>query len=360
MTYKTQSKALIEKSIAFSPQLAKAFGVCGALLIQQIHYWCMVKKAQGEKHDGNYWSWNTTKQLAEQLGCYEERTIKRVCMELRETGIVLIGNFNKMGYDRTLWYRLDYVVLCRELSTRDIVLNFHCPLGHFYTSHSVAMSQPIPKTITKTSGETSGSDFAEQAIAKTKRTIKLSAGKITDIIDLKESPMATTSTSSAILQNLKVANGTSSVKTKNTSGSAQALWRRLVPKHHPTVGMLPEFTIQRKGQLGHFSKALGAQSDTVLSYVIPNWIGFTKFVAGQVGLNKTPDVPDIGFLLKYAGEAGSYTKAEMQLIAPKPKPSTKKVIIVKEKVVPSVPNEPDDGDEIASADFMKNWKPPTD
>ena len=37
----TESKNILEGEavVLFSPVLAKAFGNCGALLIQQIHYW---------------------------------------------------------------------------------------------------------------------------------------------------------------------------------------------------------------------------------------------------------------------------------------------------------------------------------
>ena len=116
-------KSLFDNAIAFSPVLAKAFGACGALLIQQIHYHCTGKT---NYWDGFYWVYNTTQDWADLLMLWDERTVRRVLSVLRKEGVVVVGNNNLYGYDKTLWYRIDYECLCSELSKRIPMWTF-CP-----------------------------------------------------------------------------------------------------------------------------------------------------------------------------------------------------------------------------------------
>jgi hypothetical protein len=327
-----------------------AFGVCGALLIQQIHYWCMTNRDQKHLRCDYYWTWNTTKELADQIKCYDERTIKRVSMELREKKVLVVDNFNDWKSDRTLWYRIDYARLATILVAEGIGINYHDPLGHFYTTHSDKISQSIgTKTSSETSPEIPSVDFATQS----KPTIRIPSGKEPENL-IEEPPMARAPTSTtAILNNVKIANGT--LPSGNNSKSAQGLWKVLVPRNHPSVGMMPELTTVQRGQLAHIAKAFQPSSDARFTFIIKNWIGYCKFVEGQSGLKKSPDVPSIGFLLKHVGEAMSYEMSKMQLIAPKKNVKVK----VKDPVPVAVVEAPkvEEGDEIASAEFILGWKP---
>lgn len=42
------------------------------------------------------------------MPCFSEDLIKRKLKKLRDMGILIVGNFNKMRGDRTLWYTIDY------------------------------------------------------------------------------------------------------------------------------------------------------------------------------------------------------------------------------------------------------------
>ena len=110
-----QWKSLCEYSIPFSPYMGKAFGMCGALLIQQIHYWTLKKN---HFHEGHYWCYNTYKDWSEQLMGFTPKTIQRTVDELRKQGVVVVGKFNKKKYDKTFWYRVDTQALLNVLSEK--------------------------------------------------------------------------------------------------------------------------------------------------------------------------------------------------------------------------------------------------
>lgn len=92
--------------ILFLPKLAEMLGSSDrALLLQQIHYW--LQKSQHE-HDGHKWIYNTIKNWHKQFNWISERTLRSILKYLEDEGILLTGNYNKLKFDRTKWYTIDY------------------------------------------------------------------------------------------------------------------------------------------------------------------------------------------------------------------------------------------------------------
>lgn len=334
MTFK-ESKALLPESIAFSPVLCNAFGVCGGLLIQQIHYWCMDRQ---HHVDGFYWVWNTTREWADQLGVFDERTIKSTLKTLRELGVVVVGNHNKHRYDKTLWYRIDYQALADVLRVRTKKCSqFHDPLGNFFTIHSEAISLTIPETTSKTTAE------IPLALAAQTAPIKLPVGSDPGITIEEPTMTKVPASSKAILAAYQVRK--SPQKAMNTSGSLQSIWRSEVPKHNTEVKFIPEFTMAEKGQFSSIARALSTSADSATSAVIKDWVGYSKFVAQQSGLKTVPQSPHIGFLLKHVGAAKNYVLSQqplqskskpVQLTAQAPAKAKLKINPFKEQNVASV------------------------
>lgn len=111
---------LDEHPITFHSSLAVAIGLNEAIILQKINLWlnCKPKNA-----DGRSWIYNSYKSWQEQLPFFSESTIKRAIKNLIEKGIIIIGNYNKLKMDRTLWYSIDYAKL------DEIVDNLNLPLG---------------------------------------------------------------------------------------------------------------------------------------------------------------------------------------------------------------------------------------
>lgn len=100
------------------PSLAMEIGLHEAIVLQQIHYWIEIEKKSDkkevvEKHfrNGRWWVYNTYDQWQEQFPYWCLRTIKAIIKKLEDMDLLISGNFNKFGYDRTKWYTINYEVV---------------------------------------------------------------------------------------------------------------------------------------------------------------------------------------------------------------------------------------------------------
>jgi hypothetical protein len=333
------SSAICKESIPLSPHLAMTLGVPAALLIQQIHYW---SRKQNHYRDGQYWVYKTLKEWADELRIFDAKTIQRSLDKLRAAGIIEVANYNKMKYDRTLWYRVQMDILSKCLATRfpdhEVVVN---PDGQIVLIGNPIKSIPIPETTAETTSEKE----APPAATHPSPPSQLPGKKFLMV----KAP----SSAKAILQQLQdKSNGTPAVP-PNTLKSAQAIWRT-VPKYNETVKMMPEMTMVDRGRLSYIYRQWGPTADRNLRHLISHWVGFTKFVETQRGLKKTPMVPDLGFLQKYLGDGASFVLQSMQLIAePAPsKPVLKKATKVK---IPTAEQPAKQEDEEASMEDVLSW-----
>ena len=115
--YSTSCKLLInEPPIVLQPSLAVLLGVNEALFVQQLHYWIQYSK---HIYNDRKWVYNTYEAWQEKLPFISITTIKRIISKLKKEGILLSDCFNKNGYDRTLWYTLDYDRLIALLEARE-------------------------------------------------------------------------------------------------------------------------------------------------------------------------------------------------------------------------------------------------
>ena len=91
----------------FNVGIAKKVGVDGAIMLQNIHYWILLNKANKQNYqDGEWWTYNTKKAFAELFPFWTEKQVRRILDNLINDGYLKTGNYNKAGYDRTLWYTL--------------------------------------------------------------------------------------------------------------------------------------------------------------------------------------------------------------------------------------------------------------
>jgi hypothetical protein len=93
----------------YLPQDINLYGPSRGIILGRIKSWCHYnKKKKQHLHDGEYWSGHITQQeFVEQTGL-DIQTIKRGLKWLLDNGIIEKGNFNKLGFDRTGWYRPTY------------------------------------------------------------------------------------------------------------------------------------------------------------------------------------------------------------------------------------------------------------
>lgn len=95
-----------ESPLQVQPTLAVALGLNEAIFFQQLHYW--LKMPNAKQIDGQSWAYNTLAQWSAQFPFWSQTTLRRAILSLRKSGLVLTANHNETGYDRTLWYTINY------------------------------------------------------------------------------------------------------------------------------------------------------------------------------------------------------------------------------------------------------------
>ncbi|MEO0066155.1 MAG: hypothetical protein RI983_1481, partial [Bacteroidota bacterium] len=78
------------------------------ILFPRIKHWILHNKENEKKthfKEGHYWTFGTYDFWAEECGL-ETKTVGNHLRELVTSGILKSGNFNKKGFDKTIWYRL--------------------------------------------------------------------------------------------------------------------------------------------------------------------------------------------------------------------------------------------------------------
>ncbi len=111
------------------PELAALVGLNEAIVLQQVHYWVVHNREAGKNYiDGHYWTYNTYTEWQKQFPWWSTDTIRRTFTRLVNQGLLVTGTYNKAGFDRTKWYRINYDMLpCVQNATMDKCI-LHTPI----------------------------------------------------------------------------------------------------------------------------------------------------------------------------------------------------------------------------------------
>jgi hypothetical protein len=145
------SRLLIDENpLQVLPSLATAIGLNESIILQQVQYWITGSKVH--ERDGHLWIYNSIPQWKENFPWWSESTIKRALNNLRESGLLIVANFNAAAFDKTLWYRIDYEALAqvenlkrvnRRSGQNDPTSGSRCP------DEKAILNRPIPETTTE-------------------------------------------------------------------------------------------------------------------------------------------------------------------------------------------------------------------
>lgn len=90
---------------SFDKDIAVAYGLTEAIILNHMQFWIEQNEANNINfYDGSYWTFNSAKAYAEIFPYFSQRQIQCALKHLRGEGILKTGNYNKLAYDRTLWY----------------------------------------------------------------------------------------------------------------------------------------------------------------------------------------------------------------------------------------------------------------
>ena len=92
---------------SFDVNIAIKFGVPVAIVLNHIAFWIQKNRANDKHHyDGRYWTYNSIKAFQEIFPYWTFKQMRVVLDKLKETGLIVTGNYNQKGYDQTQWYGL--------------------------------------------------------------------------------------------------------------------------------------------------------------------------------------------------------------------------------------------------------------
>lgn len=135
--------------VSFDTWVAKEIGVKEAILLFHIAYWLKRNEAMERNiHDGKVWTYSTQKDLAKALDFLSEKQVRTAMATLKDRGLIETANYNKLPYDRTLWYTLTSEG--RRMTNMDnpSTLTGAYPYDPAGTVPSVREVAPIPNNIT--------------------------------------------------------------------------------------------------------------------------------------------------------------------------------------------------------------------
>ena len=98
---------------------AISYGVTEAILLSHISFWIAKNKANDRHfYDDRTWTYNSIKAYKNFFPFWSVDQIRRGLKSLVDQGVIITGNYNKVGYDRTIWYALfDESVLNRHIQS---------------------------------------------------------------------------------------------------------------------------------------------------------------------------------------------------------------------------------------------------
>ncbi len=121
----------------FDVDIAKQYGVNAAILLENIGYWIKQNEANETNFfDGYYWTFNSRRAYRELFPYMSERQINTAFDKLISDGLIITGNYNKIAYDRTLWYALTQKGKC--------ILHFDIMENNNSSNGNREIERPIP------------------------------------------------------------------------------------------------------------------------------------------------------------------------------------------------------------------------
>lgn len=132
----------------FDIEDAMKYGVEKAVVLSNIRFWLNNNKNKDlttVKHNGYYWMYNTAKDMSNVLPYFTQSKVQRLLKQLEDDGVLIVGNYNKVKYDRTKWYTLSEFTYDENCITQTSELN----------NGNEQIEQPIQdsKTNTKTNNK---------------------------------------------------------------------------------------------------------------------------------------------------------------------------------------------------------------
>jgi rubrerythrin len=103
---------MMAKTHHFDVSLAEKYGLVESILLSNLCWW-IEKNEKNSKHyfNGRYWVYNSIEAFKNLFPYLTGDRIRRTIEKLRAQKALYVGKYNKIGYDRTLWYSVSDEVM---------------------------------------------------------------------------------------------------------------------------------------------------------------------------------------------------------------------------------------------------------
>lgn len=98
---------------SFDIEIAQEYGMECAIILKHLYYWIKKNIACDKNfHDGMYWTYGSVKSFCELFPYMGDKKIRNAINKLESSGLIIIGNYNDLPFDRTKWYALTEKGFC--------------------------------------------------------------------------------------------------------------------------------------------------------------------------------------------------------------------------------------------------------
>lgn len=159
---------------SFNTEVATLYGVNVALLLQHFKFWTTNNLAHKKHiHDGLCWTYASLDAFTKIFPYWSIQNIRTALSKCLENGLIVKGNYNKVGYDRTCWYALTpkayahFTDLLRKDLIDPICYNPQIDLL-ISTNRNVEINTPIPDTKTDTKTDNNIVRLSDESVLEVK------------------------------------------------------------------------------------------------------------------------------------------------------------------------------------------------
>lgn len=159
---------------SFNTEIATLYGVNVALLLQHFKFWTLNNLAHKKHiHDQLCWTYASLDAFSKIFPYWSIQNIRTILSKCIENGLIVKGNYNKVGYDRTCWYALTPKAYAHfsDLLRKDLIAPICCnPQIDLLvsTNRNAGINTPIPDTKTDTKTDINLVRFANESDSEVK------------------------------------------------------------------------------------------------------------------------------------------------------------------------------------------------
>ena len=147
---KMNNLLISEPPLQVLPSLAKIVGLNEAIVLQQFHYWL---ERSNNIRDGYKWIYNSYSKWNEQFPFWSNATLRRTIKKKKKQGFFITANYNKAGFDKTKWYRIDYERVSNASAQNEQTSCSKCASAS--AQNEQTNTNRLPETTTETNNNTS-------------------------------------------------------------------------------------------------------------------------------------------------------------------------------------------------------------